>query len=54
MAVPKKRTSRASQGQRRSHHAIKPTQLLLASNGERLSRRLLKAASLGLIKGRTK
>jgi large subunit ribosomal protein L32 len=27
MAVPKRRTSRAKQGHRRSHHAVRPTQV---------------------------
>ena len=52
MAVPKKRTSRAAKGQRRSHDALVPTQLQPASNGALVPRRLLKAVSLGLIKTR--
>jgi hypothetical protein len=52
MAVPKKRTTRGAQGQRRSHHALKPVQLQTASNGALVPRRLIKAVSLGLIKTR--
>lgn len=50
MAVPKKRTTAASQGQRRSHHALKNPNLMPAADGSRVPRRLLKAVSLGLIK----
>lgn len=50
MAVPKKRTTQSTKGQRRSHHAIKPTQLLAGPDGKLLPRRLLKAAQLGLLK----
>lgn len=52
MAVPKKRTTSSTQGQRRSHHALKPVQLQTASDGSLVPRRLLKAVSLGLIKTR--
>ena len=50
MAVPKKRTTSSTQGQRRSHHALKAVQLQPAPNGALVPRRLLKAVSLGLIK----
>jgi ribosomal protein L32 len=50
VAVPKKRTTRTAQGQRRSHLALTPTQLVRASTGELVPRRLKKAAELGLLK----
>jgi hypothetical protein len=50
MAVPKKRTTRGAQGQRRSHDALKGAHLQPASNGALVPRRLFKAVSLGLIK----
>ena len=50
MAVPKKRTTSASQGQRRSHQALKPVQLVPTSTGALVPRRLKKAVELGLIK----
>ena len=50
MAVPKKRTSKAAKGQRRSHDAIKPEQLQAASDGSLQPRRVHKAISLGLTK----
>ncbi len=50
MAVPKKRTTSASQNQRRSHHALKNQNLMPSANGSLVPRRLLKAVSLGLIK----
>lgn len=50
MAVPKKRTTRSTQGQRRSHLALKAAQLQPAENGHLVPRRLLKAVSLGLVK----
>ncbi len=49
MAVPKKRTTRSSQGQRRSHDALKPKQLETVK-GQSIPRRLKKAAELGLLK----
>lgn len=49
MAVPKKRTTRASQGQRRSHLALKAAQLVSTTAGELIPRRLKKAAEMGLI-----
>ncbi len=49
MAVPKKRTTKASKGQRRSHDALKAPQLIMSS-GQALPHRLAKAAKLGLIK----
>jgi ribosomal protein L32 len=50
MAVPKKRTTPSAQGQRRSHDALKPTDLVKGPNGEMIPRRLVKAAELGLLK----
>jgi hypothetical protein len=50
VAVPKKRTTRTIQGQRRSHLALVPTQLVTTSKGELVPRRLKKAAELGLLK----
>ncbi len=49
MAVPKKRTTRSAQGQRRSHDALVPVQLIEAA-GRLVPRRLKKAAELGLLK----
>lgn len=54
MPVPKKRTTRSVQGQRRSHDALKAPQLVAAPNGSLIHRRLLKAAQLGLLKVRSK
>jgi ribosomal protein L32 len=51
MAVPKKRTTKATKGQRRSHDALKATDLVL-NNGQALPHRLVKAAKLGLIKSK--
>jgi hypothetical protein len=45
VAVPKKRTTKSTKGQRRSHDALKATQLTAG-----VPRRLLKAVSLGLVK----
>lgn len=50
MAVPKKRTTKAAKGQRRSHHALKEPQLQTASDGSLQPRRLHKAVKLGLTK----
>jgi len=50
VAVPKKRQTRAAQGQRRSHDAIVPAQLVRSADGGLVPRRLKKAADLGLIK----
>lgn len=50
MAVPKKRTTSSTQGQRRSHLALKVPQLVAAPGGQLIPRRLLKAAQLGLLK----
>lgn len=50
MAVPKKRTTRTVQGQRRSHLALTATQLVSTSTGVAVPRRLKKAAELGLLK----
>lgn len=49
MAVPKKRTTRGAQGQRRSHHALVATQLVQAA-GQLVPRRIKKAVELGLVK----
>ncbi len=50
MAVPKKRTTRTAQGQRRSHLALSPVQLVRTTAGALVPRRLKKAAELGLLK----
>jgi hypothetical protein len=50
MAVPKKRTTKAAKGQRRSHDALRAAQLQPASDGNRIPRRLHKAVALGLTK----
>ncbi len=50
MAVPKKRTTRSTQGQRRSHLALQVTQLVTTTAGLLVPRRLKKAAELGLLK----
>ena len=50
MAVPKKRTTSSRQGSRRSHLAIKATQLVTTAAGALVPRRLKKAAELGLVK----
>lgn len=50
MAVPKKRTTRSSQGARRSHLSLKPAQLETTASGALVPRRLKKAAELGLLK----
>lgn len=47
MAVPKKRTTKSTKGQRRSHHALELPQL--GRNGLS-THRLAKAVKLGLIK----
>ncbi len=53
MAVPKKRTTSSTRGQRRSHDSLRSTQLLIEkSSGQAVPRRLHKAASLGLLKSR--
>lgn len=54
MAVPKKRTTRSIQGQRRSHLALKATQLVATAAGALVPRRLKKAAELGLVKTASK
>ena len=54
MAVPKKRNTRSAQGQRRSHLALKVTQLVSAPGGQLIPRRLKKAAELGLLKFKKK
>jgi ribosomal protein L32 len=49
MAVPKKRTSKAAKGQRRSHDAIKPEQLVTEpTSGLVVPRRLYRAAQKGV------
>ena len=50
MAVPKKRTTRTVQGQRRSHLALAAAQLQLTADGKHIPRRLKRAAELGLLK----
>lgn len=49
MAVPKKRRSSSKQGKKRSHLALKPTELMMSKAGA-VPRRLSKAVSLGLVK----
>lgn len=49
MAVPKKRRSSSKQGKKRSHLALKPVELSPSKIGA-IPRRLVKAASLGLVK----
>jgi ribosomal protein L32 len=49
MAVPKKRTSKATKGQRRSHDALTSTQLVTEpESGLTVPRRLYKAAQKGV------
>jgi ribosomal protein L32 len=50
MAVPKKRKTNSAKGQRRSHDALKPVQLVRTPDGGLAPRRLLKAIKLGLVK----
>jgi hypothetical protein len=50
VAVPKKRTTRSTQGQRRSHLALTVTQLVQTTTGALVPRRLKRAAELGLLK----
>jgi ribosomal protein L32 len=50
VAVPKKRTTSSTQGQRRSHLALKAAQLVVAKSGAAVPRRLKRAADLGLLK----
>lgn len=52
MAVPKKRTTRTAQGQRRSHLALAAAQLERTSSGAYVPRRLKRAAELGLLKSK--
>ena len=54
MAVPKKRTTRSTQGQRRSHLALQATTLVSTSTGALVPRRLKRAAELGLLKNTKK
>ncbi len=49
MPVPKKRTTRSTKGQRRSHDALKTNQLVIEKeSGQKLPRRLHRAARLGI------
>lgn len=50
MAVPKKRTTRSAQGDRRAHQALVAKQLVSTTSGALVPRRLKKAAELGLLK----
>jgi ribosomal protein L32 len=54
VAVPKKRTTSSTQGQRRSHLALKAIQLVATKSGQMVPRRLKRAAELGLLKTTTK
>lgn len=50
MAVPKKRTTSASRGQRRAHDALTPAQLVRARNSQNpVPRRYKKAAERGIL-----
>jgi ribosomal protein L32 len=49
VAVPKKRTTSSTQGQRRSHLALKAKDLVPTKSGGLVPRRLKKAADLGLL-----
>ncbi len=49
MAVPKKRTTSSTQGQRRSHLALQVTQLVSTKDGALVPRRLKRAAEMGLL-----
>lgn len=49
MAVPKKRTTKSTKGQRRSHDALGKPQLIMAGSAP-LPHKLIKAAKLGLLK----
>lgn len=51
MAVPKKRTTKAAKGQRRSHDALGTSQLITVG-GKPLPHKLIKAAKLGLLKNK--
>ncbi|MDP4001084.1 MAG: 50S ribosomal protein L32 [bacterium] len=49
MPVPKKRTTKSTKGQRRSHDALKVNQLIIEKeSGRKLPRRLHRAARLGI------
>jgi hypothetical protein len=54
VAVPKKRTTSSTQGQRRSHLALKVTQLVTTTSGTLVPRRLKRAAEMGLLKNTKK
>jgi ribosomal protein L32 len=53
VAVPKKRTTSSTQGQRRSHLALSTAQLVTVG-GKQVPRRLKRAAELGLLKNTKK
>lgn len=53
MAVPKKRRTSSTRGQRRNHDSLKPVGLVVEkSSGKAIPRRLHKAAKLGLVRSR--
>ena len=52
MAVPKKRTSHAKQGSRRSHLALKPTTLIACSNCSKPTMPHRACKHCGMYKGR--
>ncbi len=53
MPVPKKRTTSSTKGQRRSHDALAPAQLIVEKNSNMaVPRRLHRASSLGLARVR--
>lgn len=53
MPVPKKRRTSATRGQRRSHDAVTPLQMMYEKNSKlHIPRRLHKAASLGIARSK--
>lgn len=51
MPVPKKRTTKSTKGQRRSHDSLKPIQLVLdKDSNKKIPRKLLKAAKMGILR----
>ncbi|MEI6581730.1 MAG: 50S ribosomal protein L32 [bacterium] len=53
MAVPKKRRTSSTRGQRRNHDSLKAVSLIVEkTSGQAVPRRLHKAASLGLARTR--
>lgn len=53
MAVPKKRRTSSTRGQRRNHDSLKAVRLVVEkSSGKAVPRRLHKAAAMGLARSR--